>query len=87
MNHDEIAIPFDVRDLHENIVKRVIEKCINMTKKSVKRLLDIAFSIIVLILLVPMSLMIKLAYMLNYFYICSKVISGKDYVHEEENNC
>ena len=25
--------------------------------------------------------------MLNYFYICSKVISGKDYVHEEENNC
>lgn len=65
MNHDEIAIPFDVRDLHENIVKRVIEKCINMTKKSVKRLLDIAFSIIVLILLVPMSLMIKLAYMLK----------------------
>ncbi len=65
MNHDEIAIPFDVRDLHENIVKRVIEKCINMTKKSVKRLLDIVFSIIVLILLVPMSLMIKLAYMLK----------------------
>ena len=65
MNHDEIEIPFDVRDLHENIVKRVIEKCINMTKKSVKRLLDIAFSIIVLILLVPMSLMIKLAYMLK----------------------
>lgn len=65
MNHDEIAIPFDVRNLHGNILKRVIEKCINITKKSVKRLLDIVFSIIVLILLVPMSLMIKLAYMLK----------------------
>ena len=65
MNHDEIAIPFDVRNLHGNILKRVIEKCINITKKSVKRLFDIVFSIIVLILLVPMSLMIKLAYMLK----------------------
>ena len=65
MNHDEIAIPFDVRDLQGNILKRVIEKCINITKKSVKRILDIVFSIIVLILLVPMSLMIKLAYMLK----------------------
>lgn len=65
MNHDEIAIPFDVRDLHENIVKRVIEKCINISKKATKRLFDIVFSVIVLILLVPISIMIKLAYMLK----------------------
>lgn len=65
MNHDEIAIPFDVCNLHDNIVKRVIEKCINLIKKCTKRLLDIVFSVIVLVLLVPISLMIKLAYMLK----------------------
>lgn len=65
MNNEEIAIPFDVRNIHENIVKRVIEKCIKMSKKTVKRLLDIFFSFIVLVLLVPMSIVIKLVYMLK----------------------
>ena len=65
MNHDEIAIPFDVRDLNENIVKKVIEKCIVLSKKTVKRTFDILFAIIVLVLLVPISLIIKLAYMLK----------------------
>ena len=65
MNHDEIAIPFDVRDLNENIVKKVIEKCIALSKKTVKRTFDILFAIIVFVLLVPISLIIKLAYMLK----------------------
>ena len=65
MNHDEIAIPFDVRDLNENIVKKVIEKCIVLSKKTVKRTFDILFAIIVSVLLVPISLIIKLAYMLK----------------------
>lgn len=65
MNHDEIAIPFDVRDLHGNILKRVIEKCINISKKVTKRFFDIIFSVTVLILLVPISFMIKFAYMLK----------------------
>ena len=38
-------------------------------------------------LIILANVLHKLAYMLNYFYICSKVISGRDYVHEEENNC
>ena len=65
MNHDEIAIPFDVRDLNENIVKKVIEKCIALSKKTAKRTFDILFAIIVFVLLVPISLIIKLAYMLK----------------------
>lgn len=65
MNHDEIAIPFDVCDLNENIVKKVIEKCIVLSKKTVKRTFDILFAIIVFVLLVPISLIIKLAYMLK----------------------
>lgn len=65
MNHDEIAIPFDVRDLNENIVKKIIEKCIALSKKTVKRTFDILFAIIVFVLLVPISLIIKLAYMLK----------------------
>lgn len=65
MNHEELAIPFDVRDLHENIIKKAIEKCIILSKKAVKRIIDILFSLIVLLLLIPVSLIIKLAYMLK----------------------
>ena len=65
MNHDEIAIHVDVCDLNENIVKKVIEKCIVLSKKTVKRTFDILFAIIVFVLLVPISLIIKLAYMLK----------------------
>ena len=65
MNHEELAIPFDVRDLHENIIKKAIEKCIILSKKAVKRIIDILFSLMVLLLLIPVSLIIKLAYMLK----------------------
>ena len=63
MEPNQLAIPFDVRVLHENILKKIIQKIWKLTKKVIRRSVDIIFSLLVIIFLIPMTLIVKMVYM------------------------
>lgn len=49
MEPNQLAIPFDVRVLQENILKKIIQKIWKLTKKFIRRSVDIIFSLLVII--------------------------------------
>ena len=49
MEPNQLAIPFDVRVLQENILKKIIQKIWKLTKKVIRRSVDIIFSLLVII--------------------------------------
>lgn len=63
MESNQLAIPFDVRVLQENILKKIIQKIWKLTKKVIRRNVDIIFSLLVIIFLIPMTLIVKMVYM------------------------
>ncbi len=63
MEPNQLAIPFDVRVLHENIFKKIIQKICKLTKKAIIRSVDIIFSLLVIIFLIPMTFVVKMVYM------------------------
>ena len=66
MEPNQLAIPFDVRVLHENILKKIIQKIWKLTKKVIRRSVDIIFSLLVIIFLIPMTLIVKMYYHFTY---------------------
>lgn len=63
MEPNQLAIPFDVRVLQENILKKIIQKIWKLMKKFIRRSVDIIFSLLVIIFLIPMTLIVKMVYM------------------------
>lgn len=63
MEPNQLAIPFDVRVLQENILKKIIQKIWKLTKKVIRRSVDIIFSLLIIIFLIPMTLIVKMVYM------------------------
>lgn len=58
MEEHEIAIPFNVEALHENILHKLGRKTLALVKAIVKRLIEIVVSLIGIILLVPLSIVV-----------------------------
>lgn len=62
MEHNQLTIPFDINGLHENFLKRMVQKIWSLDKKIIRRMADVVFALAVIIFLIPMSLMVKMIY-------------------------
>ena len=58
MEEREITIPFDAESLQENIFHKLYRKLLVFVKKIVKRIVEIAISVIGIILLIPLSIVV-----------------------------
>lgn len=62
MEQNQLAIPFDINGLHENFLKKMVQKIWSFDKKIIRRTADVVFALAVIIFLIPMSLMVKMIY-------------------------
>ena len=58
MEENEIAIPFDINSIHENILHRIFRKINSLIKAIIRRTIDIIFSLIGIVLLIPLTIIV-----------------------------
>ena len=58
MEEHEIAIPFNVEALHESLLHKIGRKTLVAVKAIIKRIIEIAISLIGIILLIPLSIVV-----------------------------
>ncbi len=62
MEDNQISIPFDLKYIRENVLKKLIYKLSFLCKATITRAIDIAFGLVLLVLLIPSSIVLKLIY-------------------------
>ncbi|MCI8309556.1 MAG: hypothetical protein HFJ45_05095 [Clostridia bacterium] len=65
MENDQIVIPFDVQALHTNLIERVFQKIKFFIKVIIKRILEIIFSILGIVFLIPLTIAVALRKFIN----------------------
>ncbi len=55
MKNNEVAIPFDIEILHENILHKICRKSIALARAFIKRIVEIFISLIGIILMIPLT--------------------------------
>lgn len=65
MENEEVAIPFDIQSLHTNFIERIIQKIKFFLRAIILRCFEIIFSIIGIILLLPLTLALQLRKSIN----------------------
>ena len=58
MEGNEIAIPFDINSMHENVFHKLLRHFKTLIKYVLRRTIDITFSIIGIILLIPLTIIV-----------------------------
>lgn len=58
MEEREIAIPFDIEMLHENLLQRIARNSIAIVKVIIKRIVEIVISLIGIIILIPLAVVV-----------------------------
>lgn len=65
MENEEVAIPFDIQSLHTNFIERIIQKIKFFLRAIILRCFEIIFSIIGIIILLPLTLALQLRKSIN----------------------
>lgn len=65
MEENEVSIPFDLKYIRDNVLKRAIYRLVLLCKGIISRAIDITFGLILLALLIPSSIILKLIYISN----------------------
>lgn len=81
MKNNEVAIPFDIEILHENILHKLCRKTIALVKAFIKRIVEIFVSLIGIILMIPLTVVVFFQNLKNHdngkiFYSQERI--GKD---------
>lgn len=81
MKNNEVAIPFDIEILHENILHKLCRKTIALVKAFIKRIVEIFVSLIGIILMIPLTAVVFFQNLKNHdngkiFYSQERI--GKD---------
>lgn len=58
MKEHEIAIPFDISGINENVLHKILRKSKTIMKAIIRRTIDIIFSLIGIILLIPLTIIV-----------------------------
>jgi len=65
MEENQLAIPFELKYLRENVFKRILGKIFACIRSFARRAVDIILSLILCILLIPCSIVVKMIYVCN----------------------
>lgn len=65
MEENQVSIPFDLKYIRDNILKKAVCRLIFLCKSIIARTIDIAFGLMLLILLIPSAIILKLIYISN----------------------
>ncbi len=58
MEEHEIVIPFDVEELRENFIQKLLRKAGLLAKEFVRRIIDIVISLIGIVILIPLTIVV-----------------------------
>ena len=65
MEENEVSIPFDLKHIRDNTLKKAICRLSLLCKSIISRTIDILFGLALLVLLIPSSIILKLIYISN----------------------
>ena len=65
MEENEVSIPFDLKHIRDNTLKKAICRLSLLCKSIISRTIDILFGLVLLVLLIPSSIILKLIYISN----------------------
>ena len=58
MEERDLALPFEVKDIHESFIKKLAKKTQIVVKNTIIRIMEILISLIGIILLIPLSIVV-----------------------------